>query len=121
MRVQSIVSSALLLSALLVVGLFAAPQPAEACKPHDIGLPQSAAADGAIARFIEATDGLSLKAQHQWIRSQAPEEQALLRAEVRALPKEERRELTKMLRQAPKQKKIQRMAANKSQAAPAGS
>ena len=97
MRKQHFLST-LVLSA--VFALVLAVAPAEACRQHEAGLPESAATDGAIAQMIEATHGMTHAQRVQHIRALPETERKVLQDEVRALPADERKAFMKNLRQA---------------------
>ena len=99
--------------ALSALFMLAAAEPAEACRQHEAGLPESAALDGPIAEMIEATEGMTRKQRAQYIRNLPTAERTALQQEIRSLPQEEQRAFTKAMRMSPTKAKGQ-------PAAPAG-
>ncbi|MEO1083492.1 MAG: hypothetical protein AAFY88_04560 [Acidobacteriota bacterium] len=102
----------ILFSALAMAGLFTllAATPADACRDHEAGLPASASADSALAEYLRATEGMNKRERKAFRQSMTEEQRQILDAEVRALPAEERKALTKAMRQNPNKLRPNRSA-----------
>ncbi|MEO1366046.1 MAG: hypothetical protein AAFX50_02630 [Acidobacteriota bacterium] len=90
-------------AALALTGLFTllAAAPADACREHEAGLPASASVDGALAEFLVATEGMNKKERRAYRQGLTEAQRQAIDSEVRALPAQERKALTKALRMNP--------------------
>lgn len=78
--------------------------PADACRQHEAGLPESASVDGALADYLLSIQGMTPKERRAYRASMTEAERERLDAEFRALPKEDQKKLTKAIRLSPKRK-----------------